>query len=78
MPAPAHVQAATLNKFLEAWKKWDASEWLATFSSDFEQVSLPFSMGMPARSRAEVDLILPKLMESVTNYQVSCHIIANT
>ena len=75
MPAQAYIQAATLNRFLDAWKKWDATEWLATFADDFEQVSLPFSMGLPARTRAEVDMVLPKLMATVTNYQVSLLLI---
>jgi hypothetical protein len=56
-----------------AWKKWDAAEWLNTFSDDFEQVALPFSMGVPARGRGDVEYVLPKLMEAVTNYSLDVH-----
>ncbi|GIJ86546.1 hypothetical protein Asppvi_005435 [Aspergillus pseudoviridinutans] len=44
MPAPAPIQAATLQRFILAWKKWNAQEWISTFSDDFEQVTLPLTI----------------------------------
>jgi len=71
MPAPAHIQAATLEKFIAGWKKWTPEDWMATWSADCKQRMLPFSLGVPLRSRAEVQVILPKLMEILTNYEAS-------
>lgn len=71
MPAPAHVQEKTLNIFMEAWARWSAKDMLAVFSDDFMQSSLPFSLGVPARTRPEVEAVLPKLMQTVTNFKVS-------
>lgn len=70
MPAPAHVQAATLQRFLDAWKKWDAEEWLAVFADDFTQVTLPFGLGIPPRPRAQVEQVLPALVATVKSYEV--------
>ncbi|KAH8701027.1 hypothetical protein BGW36DRAFT_425822 [Talaromyces proteolyticus] len=67
------VQAATLQRFLEAWKKWDAQEWMATFADDFTQVTLPFSLGIPNRTRAQVEEILPALMAIVKSYELTIH-----
>lgn len=70
MPAPAQVQAATLQQFLNAWKKWDAKEWLAIFADDFTQVTMPLGLGIPTRSRAEVEQVLPALVATVKSYEV--------
>ena len=69
-PAPAHIQAATLQRFLDAWKNWDAEEWLAIFADDFTQVTTPFGLGIPSRSRAEVEQVLPALVATVKSYEV--------
>ncbi|KKA17950.1 hypothetical protein T310_8109 [Rasamsonia emersonii CBS 393.64] len=73
MPAPAHVQAATLQRFLDAWKKWDAEEWLAVFADDFTQVTLPFGLGIPPRPRAQVEQVLPALVATVKSYELTVH-----
>ena len=70
MDNPTEVQAATLQRFLEAWKKWDAQEWMAIFADDFTQVTLPFSLGVPNRTRAQVEVTLPALMAIVKSYEV--------
>ena len=70
MPAPAHVQADTLDRFIAGWRKWTPEDWMATWSSDCVQVMLPLSLGIPPKSVGEVKGILPKLMEIVTNYEV--------
>jgi ketosteroid isomerase-like protein len=70
MPAPAHVQAATLQQFLDSWKKWDAEEWLDVFADDFTQVTMPFRLGIPSRTRAEVEQVLPALIATVKSYEV--------
>ena len=70
MPAPAAVQAATLQRFQHAWEKWDAQEWLDNFSDDFTQVTLPFRLAIPTRTKAEAANILPALVATVKSYQV--------
>ncbi|KUI60106.1 hypothetical protein VP1G_11165 [Cytospora mali] len=70
MPAPAHIQAATLDRFIAGWKKWTPEDYLATWSDDCTQQLMPFSLGVPARSRAEVNVFLPKLMTVLTNYEL--------
>ncbi|KAL4815781.1 hypothetical protein BDW67DRAFT_185500 [Aspergillus spinulosporus] len=63
MPAPAHIQAATLDKFIAGWKTFTPEAWMASWSADCTQQILPFSLGVPARSRAEAQQVLPKLIE---------------
>lgn len=70
MPAPAHVQAATLNRFIAGWKRWTPQDYLATWSDDCVQQLMPYSLGVAARSRAEVNIFLPKMMEALINYEV--------
>ena len=71
MPAAAHVQAATLDKFLAAWKNGIAEDTIALWSDDFKQRLLPLSLGMEFHPRAEVEVIYPKLVSSLTNWKVS-------
>ncbi|KAF7162470.1 hypothetical protein CNMCM5623_007761 [Aspergillus felis] len=71
MPAPAEVQKATLQRFLDAWKRWDAQAWLAEFSDDFTQVTLPLNLGVPSRPRAQVEQVLPALMATVKSYELT-------
>ncbi|KAM5468800.1 hypothetical protein MauCBS54593_004795 [Microsporum audouinii] len=73
MPASSSIQAATLQRFISAWKKWDAQEWISTFSNDFEQVTLPLSQGIPSRSRTEVEVVLPALVATVKSYKLTIH-----
>nr|UYO77240.1 cytochrome P450 monooxygenase [Trichoderma psychrophilum] len=76
MPAPAEVQVATLQKFIDAWKRWDAQEWLSTFSDDFTQLTLPLGLGIPNRPRAQVEQVLPALMATVKSYELTVrHIV---
>ena len=67
-------QAATVDKFIAGWKKLSAEEMLATWSDDATQQALPFSLGRPSRSRAQVEATLPKLGQILTNYSVSLSI----
>nr|UYO77215.1 monooxygenase [Trichoderma crystalligenum] len=71
MPAPAEIQAATLQKFMDAWKKWDAPEFLSLFSDDFTQVTLPLGLGIPSRPRAQVEQVLPALMATIKSYELT-------
>ncbi|KAL2194790.1 hypothetical protein P885DRAFT_42316 [Corynascus similis CBS 632.67] len=73
MAPSASTQAATLERFLDAWKRWDASAWLATFADDFTQVTLPFGMKVPSRDRTQVEQVLPKLMKVVQDYKLTIH-----
>lgn len=70
MPAPAEVQAATLDKFIAGWKIFTPEAWMATWSEDCTQKMLPLSLGIPARSRTEVLGILPNLIGILKNYKV--------
>lgn len=74
MPAPTHVQANTLEKFISGWKTGTAEGMTAVFSDNCIQRTLPFSLNIPTRSREEVGVILPKLMGSLRNYQVHMYI----
>lgn len=71
MPAAADVQAATLTKFLTAWKHGRANDTMALWSDDFTQRLLPLSLGAPCNSNAQAQLIYPKLVEALTNWKVS-------
>jgi hypothetical protein len=70
MPASAEVQEATLNKFIAGWKEWTPEAWMATWSDDCTQKTLPFTLGIPARTLPEVKFMLPKLMGILKNYEV--------
>ncbi|KAG9229992.1 hypothetical protein BJ875DRAFT_473434 [Amylocarpus encephaloides] len=77
MSAPAEVQAATLDKFIAGWKEFTPESWMATWSGDCTQKMLPFSLGVPARPRAEVIGILPSLMGILKNYQLDIYEIVH-
>jgi hypothetical protein len=70
MPSLAE-QEATLNQFIQGWKKWSTEEMLASWAETATQKALPFSLGHPARTRAQVEETLPILQRAVTNYEVS-------
>ena len=71
MSATAAVQAATIDRFIAGWKKLSAKEMLAPWSDDATQQAMPFSLGHPPRTRAQVEANLPKLEQILTNYSVS-------
>nr|UYO77228.1 monooxygenase [Trichoderma oligosporum] len=76
MPAPAEIQAATLQKFIDSWKRWDSREFLSLFSDDFTQVTLPLGLGIPSRPRAQVEQVLPALMATIKSYELNVrHVI---
>ncbi|KAL9078952.1 MAG: hypothetical protein Q9157_002136 [Trypethelium eluteriae] len=76
MPSAAENQGATLEQFIAGWKKFTPDDWTATWSEDCIQKMLPFTLGVPARSRTEVQVVLPKLMEILTNYELEiCEIV---
>lgn len=69
MSTVAANQVATLEQFIAGWKKFTPEDWMASWSEDCTQKMLPFTMGVPARPRDEVQVVLPKLMEILTNYE---------
>lgn len=71
MPAPAHVQRATLDRFIAGWSNWSAAEMVETWTDDCTQVTLPFSLNHPPRTRAQVEVTLPLVQQVVTGYEVS-------
>lgn len=71
MPASAKIQAETLDQFVAGWKSWNPDNFLATWSKDCTQHTLPFSSGIAPRTRADTERIFPILMSTLTNFQVS-------
>jgi hypothetical protein len=71
MPSLSSVQAATLDKFLTAWKTQNAGDMVALWSDDFQQRLLPLSLGIPPKSRNEAEYYNGKLMTNLTNWEVS-------
>ncbi|QIW99248.1 hypothetical protein AMS68_004766 [Peltaster fructicola] len=69
----AQTQAATLDKFIQGWSSWTPEPMLAVETADCTQTALPFSMGHPPRSKAEVEFMLPKLMKTVQDYKLTIH-----
>lgn len=65
------AQHATLDKFIDAWKRSSAADMVATWSDECTQRTLPFSLGHGARTPAEVMGTLPVLQKAVNEYQVS-------
>ena len=72
MPASAQVQAATLDKYLRGWEKFIPEEMVSMWSDDCEQRMLPTTLGVPARSRAEIQSILPEIANILRNHTVTC------
>ncbi|KAJ4389511.1 hypothetical protein N0V93_006981 [Gnomoniopsis smithogilvyi] len=75
MRAAAEAQAATLQLFIDAWRRWNAEETISLFatSENFRQVTMPFQMNMPERTRSEVEQTLPFLVRAVSNYELQIH-----
>lgn len=73
MPAPAHIQRDTIDKFLTAWKDGNAQGSLDLWSEDFEQQLLPHSLQQPTRSRSHAEFFYPKLVNGLTNWKVGAH-----
>ncbi|KAF2795018.1 hypothetical protein K505DRAFT_374228 [Melanomma pulvis-pyrius CBS 109.77] len=75
MLATAETQEATLQRFIDAWKRWNAEETISVFadSEDFRQVTMPFQMHVPERTRSEVEQTLPYVVRAVRNYHVRIH-----
>jgi hypothetical protein len=71
MSPKAEVQAATVEKFIEGWRGWTPEGFLATWSEDCQQKTLPFSFGVPIRTRAHCEQIFPVLMSVLSNFEVS-------
>ncbi len=71
MPAPADVQRATLDRFIAGWSNWSAAEMVEPWTEDCTQVTLPFSLNHPPRTRAQVEVTLPLVQKVVTGYEVS-------
>ena len=74
MPAAAEIQAATLEQFIKGWSGWTPDGFLASWSDDCTQITLPFSSGMKHRTRKDTQVLFPKLMSILTHFQVSEHI----
>jgi hypothetical protein len=70
MPASLEIQAATLEKFIQGWVGWTPDGFLATWSDDCTQRTLPFSFDAPIRDRPHVEHFFPILMSLLSNFKV--------
>nr|A0A4P8DJV0.1 RecName: Full=Monooxygenase dmxR10; AltName: Full=Dimeric xanthone biosynthesis cluster protein R10 [Cryptosporiopsis sp. 8999]QCL09101.1 DmxR10 [Cryptosporiopsis sp. 8999] len=73
MPGPAETQAATLAKFIEGWKTFTPEAWTETWTDDCTQNFLPFTMGVPPRTKPEVLKLLPSLLGVLHNYKLEIY-----
>ena len=71
MPAAREVQAETLQKYIDGWSGWTVDGFLASWSEDCTQQSLPFSSGKPLLSRAQAEQLFPHLMSVMTDFKVA-------
>jgi hypothetical protein len=73
MAAAHEAQAVTLQRFIDAWKRWSAEETMSLFSDseDFRQVTMPFQMHMPERNKSEVERTFPHVVRAVSDYNAS-------
>ncbi|EED13797.1 conserved hypothetical protein [Talaromyces stipitatus ATCC 10500] len=76
IPAPAHVQKETIDKFLDTWGNSKAQDTINLWSDDFEQRLLPFSLQQPVRRREHAEFFYPKLVNNLANWKVGIkHIV---
>jgi hypothetical protein len=71
MLASAEVQKATLDKYIEGWKKWTPSDSIAAWSDDVTFKQLPLNSGKPSRSRQQLEPRYIMLIENLMNFEVS-------
>ncbi|KAL2156765.1 hypothetical protein VTH82DRAFT_1511 [Thermothelomyces myriococcoides] len=77
MSDQAAVQEATLDEFIEAWKRWKPDTFFDTWTDNCTVTSLPFSLGVPTRSREEMDKLIPALMGVMSNWELTVHTIVH-
>ncbi|KAH8711860.1 hypothetical protein GQ44DRAFT_830354 [Phaeosphaeriaceae sp. PMI808] len=74
MPAPAEVQAATINEFIEGWKTKNPEAWTTNWTDDCTNTILPFSMNHPGWSKDDVrNVHLPRLFTTLSNWQLNVY-----
>ncbi|KAG6358774.1 hypothetical protein INS49_012293 [Diaporthe citri] len=73
MPAPAEVQAATLDEFIKGWEGWTPRGFLDTWSNSCTQKTLPFSANVPTRTKDHTEHLFPILMSLLTDFQLTVH-----
>ncbi|KAG6182130.1 hypothetical protein E4U36_003534 [Claviceps purpurea] len=69
MPAPVEIQQATLSKFIDAWERWNADDFIGLWSDSFTFQVLPFSDGKPIRPRDIIAPMYRNFIETLTNYK---------
>ncbi|EXJ61958.1 hypothetical protein A1O7_02390 [Cladophialophora yegresii CBS 114405] len=73
MSTQAEVQANTVQRFIDGWRKYTPEAFLATWSSDCTQQTLPFASGTPVRTRQHVEHLFPILMTVMTEFELTIH-----
>ncbi|KAJ9605937.1 hypothetical protein H2200_009786 [Cladophialophora chaetospira] len=71
MISSASTQAATLEKFIQAWRDQDVEGTISLWSDDFTQTLLPASLGVPTKSRQMAEVVYGKLTRSLTNWKLN-------
>lgn len=70
MSAAHEIQAETLQKYIDGWTGWTVDGFLASWSKDCTQQSLPFSSGKPLLLRTQAEHLFPHLMSVMTDFKV--------
>ncbi|KAG6116499.1 hypothetical protein E4U13_001830 [Claviceps humidiphila] len=69
MPAPVEIQKATLSKFIDAWERWNADDFIGLWSDSFTFKVLPFSDEKPTRPRDKIGPMYRNFIGTLTNYK---------
>lgn len=77
MPAPAEIQAATLDEFIKGWEGWTPRGFLDTWSNSCTQKALPFSANVPIQTKEHMEHLFPILMSLLTDFQVRRSFMSN-
>ncbi|KAG5956220.1 hypothetical protein E4U57_002777 [Claviceps arundinis] len=70
MPAPVEIQKATLSKFIDAWERWNADDFIGLWSDSFTFKVLPFSDEKPTRPRDKIEPMYRNFIGTLTNYKL--------
>lgn len=70
MTAPAVVQSATLERFIDAWEAWDVEGVLDVLVEDNLQASLPLSHGLMTQKKGVVGRAMRCFGNLISNHKV--------
>ncbi|KAK4124751.1 hypothetical protein N657DRAFT_331757 [Parathielavia appendiculata] len=73
MPEPADAQAATLDRFISAWRACSPGGLSSVMGADFTMQTLPFSLKEPLHSQAEMAGFLSVLRGIMSTFELTVH-----